>query len=324
MSIGQSSNYQTLSGYSGSLYGRPEYNGVEYDYEIPDNQVIGSPGGVDSIHGHYTKGFNGRGNTSSDIYAGQAQRYNAGVYGNLYQTGQEAGQYMGYYPSAPDYQFWQNQEPQQYSYTHNDSWAPNMSVYGNPGMSSSPGIQKKVLITEPHSSKERYISGGLYEDPNSPLIYHNENYVPSEYSDYRHYDYENPNEFYDTYESMDQSQEMFDGNGDFELIPLSDDPGASNTIKDEIEENQEIAKEKGKHFLVYPSVSPWLLFLFFLLAFIAFDFWAEAAHLFIRQKIHTGSPPSWKSAAVYALIVSIAFVAIIWYAGVPVSTFEAV
>ena len=64
-------NYQTLSKYSGSLYGRPEYDGIEYDWEVPDNLVVGSPGGVSSIHHHYTKGFNGRGNTSSDIYAGQ-------------------------------------------------------------------------------------------------------------------------------------------------------------------------------------------------------------------------------------------------------------
>jgi len=110
-----------MSNYIGSLYGQPNYDGVAYDWEIPDNLVLASPGGVSSVHHHWTKGFNGIGNTSSDIYAGQAQRYNAGVYGNLYQTGQTSSQFMGYYPKAPDYQFWQNQSPQQFSYTHGDS-----------------------------------------------------------------------------------------------------------------------------------------------------------------------------------------------------------
>ena len=120
-------DYQTLDKFSGNLYGEPRYEGLEYDFEVPDNLVVGSPGGVDTIHHHWTKGFNGRGNASSDIYAGQGERYNAGVFGNLYNTGQEAGQSMGYYPAAPDYQFWQNQEPQQYSHSQSPSsmWAAN-------------------------------------------------------------------------------------------------------------------------------------------------------------------------------------------------------
>jgi hypothetical protein len=104
--------YQTLGTYSGNLYGLPKYDGIEYDWEVPDNLVVASPGGVDSIHHHYTKGFNGRGNTSSDIYAGQGPRYIAGEFGSLYQTGQTAGQHMGYYQNAPDYKFWKNQQPQ--------------------------------------------------------------------------------------------------------------------------------------------------------------------------------------------------------------------
>lgn len=116
--------HQKISEYTGNLYGTPHYQGIEYDWEVPDNEVIGSPGGVSSIHHHYTKGFYGKGNTSSDVYAGQGQRYNSGLYGNLYQSGQEASQAMGYYPAAPDYQYWQNQEPQQYSHSHQPGEAP--------------------------------------------------------------------------------------------------------------------------------------------------------------------------------------------------------
>lgn len=107
--------YQNLTNYSGDLYGQkpPEYKGVEYDYEVPDNTVIGTPGGVDSTRHHYTKGFYGRGNTSSDIYAGQQERYISGEYGNLYNTGHTASQQMGYYNGAPDKKWWLNQPPQQ-------------------------------------------------------------------------------------------------------------------------------------------------------------------------------------------------------------------
>ncbi|MDB4769348.1 hypothetical protein OAG24_00135 [bacterium] len=108
-------SYQNLTNYSGSMYNEkpPEYKGVEYDYEVPDSTVIGSPGGVDSTRHHYTKGFYGRGNTSSDIYAGQQERYISGEYGNLYNTGHTASQEMGYYNGAPDKKWWLNQPPQQ-------------------------------------------------------------------------------------------------------------------------------------------------------------------------------------------------------------------
>lgn len=103
--------YKKVEGYSGSLYQdfNPSYRGIEYDFEVPDNLVIGSPGGVDSVRHHYTKGFYGRGNTSSDIYAGQQRRYISGEYGNLYNPGHGAAQAQGFYGNAPDEKFWMNQ-----------------------------------------------------------------------------------------------------------------------------------------------------------------------------------------------------------------------
>ena len=133
------SSHQRLVGYSGSLYGEPHYQGIEYDWEVPDDMVVGSPGGVSTVHHHYTKGFYGRGETSSDVYGGQQQRYNAGIYGNLYQSGQTAPQAMGYYSAAPDYQFWQNEEPQQYSHSHQPGDAP---LPGSPILHGFP--QKKA------------------------------------------------------------------------------------------------------------------------------------------------------------------------------------
>lgn len=128
-------SHQKLTRYSGSLYGEPHYQGIEYDWEVPDDMVVGSPGGVSTIHHHYTKGFYGRGETSSDVYAGQQQRYNAGEFGNLYQSGSSAPQYMGYYTAAPDYQFWQNEEPSQYSHSRQPEETP---VPGSPVLHGFP------------------------------------------------------------------------------------------------------------------------------------------------------------------------------------------
>lgn len=70
------------------------------------------------------------------------------------------------------------------------------------------------------------------------------------------------------------------------------------------------------------TVQPWMLFLFFLIAFIAFDFWAEAGRMFVEQHLHKGKEISWHRMALYAFIITIVFVVVIYFAGVPIATFE--
>ena len=264
------STHQTMSGYDGTLAGRPRYNGIEYDWEVPDNLVVGSPGGVSTIHHHYTKGFDGRGNTSSDIYAGQGNRYISGEFGSLYQSGHTASQQLGYYPSAPDYQYWQNQEPQQYSYSQSTSnmWAPLMTLYHQPGAYQS----------SPKSENFEY---------------------PSE------------------------------GNEDFELLDQADVSPAQrleniDSQLDTIESNQQQFHSRANEVIVIPEISPWLLFLLFLFAFIVFSFWSEAGHLFISQRFHNGKKPSWQKALLYAVGITALFALVIWMAGIPITTFESI
>ena len=261
-------NYQNLSAYAGSLYGEPRYQGVEYDWEVPENLVIGSPGGVDSTRHHWTKGFYGR-DTSSDIYAGQGDRYVSGVYGSLYDTGQSGGDAMGYYSAPPDYQYWQNEVPQQYSYSksHASLWAPAMTAYaGHEG-----NTQKKAHI-------EGYESG-----------YTNDEFDLIEGAD------DVGNEFHDD-----------DGDDDTDLDDLK---AEVDSIKTTIKTN---------------TTPPWVVFLFLILLFIAFDFWAEAGHRFISQRFHEGAVPSWERSVIYAGGVTVIFVFIIWLVGIPITTFETV
>lgn len=91
------SGYQHLQKYKGSLYGGVNYSGIEYDYEVPDNLVVSSPGGVSGIHHHYTKGMYSDQSSTQDIHAGNgnADGYPYGEYGNIYQAGQTATRITG-------------------------------------------------------------------------------------------------------------------------------------------------------------------------------------------------------------------------------------
>lgn len=91
------SGYQHIQNYKGSLYGNLNYSGIEYDYEVPDNLVVASPGGVSGIHHHYTKGIYSDQSSTQDIHAGNgnADGYPYGEYGNVYQLGQSATRFMG-------------------------------------------------------------------------------------------------------------------------------------------------------------------------------------------------------------------------------------
>lgn len=95
--------YQTFDSYNGTMYGVPEYRGIEYNEDIPDHVVIGSPGGYSSTHHHWTGGFYGRGGSSGDIYTGQGREYISGIHGNAYSKGHS---YSG--QNAPDEKFWEN------------------------------------------------------------------------------------------------------------------------------------------------------------------------------------------------------------------------
>jgi hypothetical protein len=114
-------NYQQLDRYKGSLYGSLQYNGIEYDFEVSDNQVVGSPGGLSSTHHHYTKGMYSPEVSYSDIYGGTAPAYPYGEFGNLYQTGQSSPYYMGVFQQPRERMFTQNG-----GMTRIDNFAPGM------------------------------------------------------------------------------------------------------------------------------------------------------------------------------------------------------
>jgi len=124
-----SKGYQELHRYKGSLYGKPEYNGIEYDFEVPDNMVVSSPGGVSTTQHHWTKGLYGAPSSTHDIYGGDGYRYQYGEFGNLYQVGQNATTEKGVFPYPPDQMYTSNQSSFQ---RDNFTKVPGMELISSP------------------------------------------------------------------------------------------------------------------------------------------------------------------------------------------------
>lgn len=205
--------YQNVNDYSGkNMYGK--YAGLEYDYEVPDNLVVSSPGGVSSTHHRPEKGFYGENSGEYDFYAGQGFRYPHGEYGNLYNVGENAPHAMGYFLPPPDPKFYNNK-----------------------------------------SLKKRE---------------------------------------------------------DFELI---DQPQKESNV----DELFEVHQKKGK---INLQINPFALFLMFVVAYVALDFWAASGHLFIKEKIHKGNDITWRGTLFYAVVFTAILVGLAVFFKIPFITFE--
>lgn len=94
-------------------------------------------------------------------------------------------------------------------------------------------------------------------------------------------------------------------------------------LKD-IESNQTEIINNIDNITIQTESHPIFIFLLFFIAFITFDFWSQTLNIFIKEQFHDGEQPSWKAMAIYSLIISIIFIIIIIFAGIPLTTFETV
>jgi len=92
-------DYQVLNSPDSPVYGTPDYDGLEYDYEVPNQMLVESPGGTSDIHHHWTKGFYGVGGSSWDVFGNDPPPTVYGNTGSLYATGPTATQ--AWAPGAP-------------------------------------------------------------------------------------------------------------------------------------------------------------------------------------------------------------------------------
>lgn len=269
--------YQTLKTYDGTLTSQPkvmypdEYanDGIEYDYEIDDGTVVGSPGGVSTTYHHYTHGLYGRGNTSSDVYAGQGDRYIDGEYGNVYNVGQSASNQLGMFTSPPDNRYWENITPSQTG-PYGQAFAPPTTYPGNPF--------SEVRFRENYDPR---MGVSVYPPP--------------------------PRKSQSIIENVDPNMEL-----------LIDPKTLHQTTKKIADEVKDIAPRVR----IVPKTNPLLMLFLFLAIFIVFDFWSITAGLYVKQTYHNNTEPSWKSSLLYAIIMTVAFVVLLWITEIPLVEFE--
>lgn len=147
--------YQQLHEYKGSMYGAPHYSGMEFDYEVADNTVVASPGGVSTTQHHWTKGVYGDGASQWDIYAGEGFRYPYGELGNTYEVGQSSITDLDAYPYPPDVMPTQNQRTY-----HKDNFTkiPKKSKSSDIEFIGSPDTDEVTKISESSLEENRKIA----------------------------------------------------------------------------------------------------------------------------------------------------------------------
>lgn len=221
------SRYQSVESFNkGNLYGSPQYLGQEFDKNIPDDLLVGSPGGTASTFSHWTKGFYGTPSSSWDFYAGQGQAYPYGIRGNLYDYGQTAIYDMGYYNPPPDPIYSGNN-----SFPVDDSSEREGFKYPQKSSQSVETTKVEDLFRDDDSDKKKCPQLGL-------------------------------------------------------------------------------------------KINPVVLFVLFVVAYIAMDFWASSGQLFIQERFNKGDPLSWKALLAYALVATVLLFGLAWSLKVPIIQFE--
>lgn len=141
--------YQTLQHYRGSLFSSPQYTGIEYDFEVPDNVVVSSPGGVSTTQHHWTKGMYGNGASTYDVYAGEGNMYQYGEFGNLYSVGQNASTQSGMFPPGTDQMYTGNQSTSHIeNFTYDPKNLPRSKPMENLEFISAPDTTKTTSVAE--------------------------------------------------------------------------------------------------------------------------------------------------------------------------------
>lgn len=317
-----------IENYKGSMFspaprfvGLPEYDGIEYDKNVNNGNVVASPGGSASVFHHYTKGFYGVGGSTNDKYGGDGDRYLYGEYGNLYNVGDSASTYMGVFPPAPDYKF-----------TKNESF------------NRAPTIKKKGILREmftfpSESQTMKFTPENKFTPSSQKQTYLKENFTYPAYSNLSELDAKLVPDFvgygapagdygYDSVSDLS----MMSGGMPPVNIPQVDNglanrpamKGGKNTEGFELIGNEaELAGlEKGLGSKVLSLKNPLLVFIIFLIAYMALDFWAKAGDRLVTLYFGNGGPLSWKQLGTVALFFTLILIILRYFLDFPLITFE--
>lgn len=255
---------------------------IEHDRQIPDHIVISSPGGVSAIHHHYTKGLYGRGDNSSDIYGNAPNRYISGEYGNIYRSGH--------------------------------STTTNMLADAS---TSSLAINH---LKAPVQATDRV----YWDQAGASNSYKSDESQGNDLSRTRDSNYKQLKETfkYETLSRYNTGPEQ-----DIEYIPLPEEPEPKREILTKKNKKERVVENVPN----YPARSnnskrirfnQYLVFFLVIILYISFGFWYDGLVQILTDTFHKGRTITSSYMIMYGAILTILFFAIIYFADIPLITFE--
>lgn len=329
-------NYQSIENYKGSLYspprfvGLPEYMGIEYDKNVPNGNVVASPGGTASVYHSWTKGFYSQ--STNDKYGGDGYRHLYGEFGNLYNVGDSASTYMGIYPPKPDQ-----------SFTKNQSF--NKPIF----IEKKKGILREMFTfpTKKHNEKFQFpkenqngLSNGNIKKKNLKENFAYPTYtnldsldqkLSPDFVGYGGGNYED--NFSGGFQNIPETKEDLmmrgtglGGNTQMSSMGVDNRPAMRGGRSEGFELlDDSTAMELKKDLTGSKKLSiknPVLIFIIFLVAYMAMDFWSRSGDRLITLYFGNGQPLSWRQLAIVALSFTIILILFRYFLDFPLITFE--
>lgn len=214
--------------------GKAKYDGIEWDVNVPKENMISSPGGTASTFHHWTKGFYGKGGSSTDKFGNSDPYYVEGIYGDLYNKSDSEAKLFNKTKTI-DKKYWNNRT--------------DLDV-------SSVELDRKF----------------------------NDNGYTTEYF-----------------------------NGETKVRDI--DSNVEEVIK-------EMCPCKAKPGYVSVTLNPWVIFIIFLVAYMAIDMWASAGKGLIKDHLHGGKEFKTMDMIFYAVIITVVLIVLARLTSTPVSSFE--
>lgn len=322
--------YQTFENYKGSLFsppsrfvGLPEYDGIEYDKNVNNGNIVASPGGVASIYHHASRGFYGLGPsaTSNDKYGGDGYRHLYGEFGNLYNVGDSASTYMGIYPPKPDQSFTKNQSFNKPTFVEKkkgilrEMFTP-INKFSN--KLSNGSIKKKNL--KENFAYPTYTNLDSLDQKLSPDFV---GYGGGSFEDNFSGGFQNIPE---TKEDLMMRGTGLGGNTQMSSMGVDNRPAMRGGRSEGFELlDDSTAMELKKDLTGSKKLSiknPVLIFIIFLVAYMAMDFWSRSGDRLITLYFGNGQPLSWRQLAIVALSFTIILILFRYFLDFPLITFE--
>lgn len=299
------------------------YGGLEYDYEVPDNVIVESPGGASSTHHHWTKGFYGNaGGVTNNAYGHSNPRYPYGSFGSLYAKGVDSAN--AYYAAPPsDTPYWGDN--------------PRSDV---PHIPTGAGYDAASPLAANHIQDGAYVAGlstaqMAEQYPAVPLdAVHTPALANPHGAPTTPLALASPAVTADALATAARAAAADTSTMEYyshDAHPSTSPSPAPTTViipPDEIIPATPIADGGGgedKHGPHRKRVrvrvtKPVLVFLMFVVLYITLDLWSFSSTKFLVDKVHKGTPPPWSRFLLYALGGTVVFFLLVKWSGEPLQT----